>query len=545
MKWPGLIAIATVVAAVATPLTAQQPPSPEIAAIVDAGRLPGTRRPDFAQYAPSLALFYAARDDAPAWLDAGVATPRAIELIGGLARAPYEGLLPEDYDVPRLQRLLRQNTQEQWSDSTEARFDVLLTVALMRFVNDVHQGRLRRNPFSHHAREDSPAHDPAVIATRFWNGESLDSLIAEVRPHLAQYNDLLAELRHYRALAVAAPAARFPWRSPVAPGGVYPALAGLEARLVLLGDLPADYAPRADSVYVGPVIDGVRRFQLRHALAVDGVLGAGTITELRIPLTHRIDQIKLALERLRWLPPIRDKRFVVVNVPAFELFAFDSIGGGEVPAFTMRVVTGNSFDTRTPVMLDRLRYIEFWPYWNVPYSITKKEILPALERSPRYLQAARMEIVGPRDRVLGDTLTPELLAGLQAGRYRVRQKPGPNNSVGLVKFAFPNRLNVYLHGTPETSAFKKVRRDLSHGCIRLEDPSKMAEWSLQGTAGWDRARIDQVMTDSISVRADLATPVGVLLFYTTATSMGDGTIRFYRDIYGHDEELAAQLSARS
>jgi len=210
----------------------------------------------------------------------------------------------------------------------------------------------------------------------------------------------------------------------------------------------------------------------------------------------------------------------------------------------MKVVTGKSFDTRTPVMLDQLRYIEFWPYWNVPYSITKKEILPALAERPTYLRTSRMEIVGRRDSVLGDTLTPELLAGLQAGRYRVRQRPGPYNSVGLVKFAFPNRLNVYLHGTPETSAFKKVRRDLSHGCIRLEDPSLMAQWVLAGQAGWGRDHIDQVMADSVSIRVNIEHPVGVLLFYTTAMALpGDG-IRFYRDIYKHDELLEQQLQRR-
>jgi murein L,D-transpeptidase YcbB/YkuD len=190
------------------------------------------------------------------------------------------------------------------------------------------------------------------------------------------------------------------------------------------------------------------------------------------------------------------------------------------------------------------RFLSVWPYWNVPYSITKKEILPALAARPNYLRSARMEIVGRRDTVLGDTLTPELLAGLQAGRLRIRQRPGPSNSVGLVKFAFPNRLNVYLHGTPETSAFKKVRRDLSHGCIRLEDPSLMAEWVLAGQRGWGRGHIDSVMADSTSIRVNIAHPVGVLLFYTTAVWIPDGTIRFYRDIYKHDELLEQQLARR-
>lgn len=543
-RWRAVLLAAALVVP-GTSLAAEQDPSSEIIALVQSGRLPGTRRPDLGPYAAPLALFYGTRGDTPAWLDAGVVTPRALTLLAGLARARDEGLVPADYDVARLQRMARESTEGQLSDSAEARFDVLLTVALMRFVNDVHQGRLRNNPFSHHAREDSPAHDPAVISTRFLNGEPLESLVAEVRPHLAQYTALLYQLQHYRAIAAHAPRVRLPWRSTVRPGGVYAALPEMERRLMLLGDLSPDSAGRSDSVYAGPVVEAVKRFQLRHALGVDGVLGASTIAELRTPLSTRITQIELGLERLRWLPPLPAQRFVVVNVPAFELLAFDSAGGTGVPSLTMKVVTGKSFDTRTPVMLDQLRYIEFWPYWNVPYSITKKEILPALAERPNYLRAARMEIVGRRDSVLGDTLTPALLAGLQSGSYRIRQRPGPNNSVGLVKFAFPNRLNVYLHGTPETSAFKKVRRDLSHGCIRLEDPSLMAEWVLAGQRGWGRAHIDSVMADSTSIRVNIAHPVGVLLYYTTATGMADGTIRFYHDIYKHDEELIGQLRRRT
>jgi murein L,D-transpeptidase YcbB/YkuD len=543
VTWPWGVLIGAALVASAGNVAAQDPTA-GIVAIVESGELPGARRPGLAQFAAPLGVFYAGRGDTAAWLDAGVVTHQAIALVDGLARARDEGLDPRDYDVLRLERLIRESGRGQWSDSAQAHFDVLLTVALMRFVHDVHEGRIQRNPFSHHAREDSPAHDLAVVATSFRNGGSLDSLIAEVRPRLAQYRELREALHRYRRLAVGARPMHLPWRATVRPGGTYAALPELKARLILLGDLAADSGGVDDTLYSGPVVDAVRRFQSRHALAVDGILGAGTIAELRVPISTRITQIELSLERLRWLPPFQTRRAVVVNVPAFELFAFDSAGQGS-PSLRMKVVTGSSFDTRTPVMLDQLRYIEFWPYWNVPYSIAKKEILPALERAPRYLQAARMEIVGRGDSVLGDTLTPELRAGLEAGRYRIRQRPGPSNSVGLVKFAFPNRLNIYLHGTPETSAFRKVRRDLSHGCIRLEDPGLMAEWVLRGQAGWDRARIDQVMADSASIRVNVAEPVGVLLYYTTATAVPDGTIRFYHDIYGHDERLVQQLRQRS
>jgi murein L,D-transpeptidase YcbB/YkuD len=214
----------------------------------------------------------------------------------------------------------------------------------------------------------------------------------------------------------------------------------------------------------------VRRFQVRHALTPDGVLGRATREALSVSPAHRIRQISLALERLRWLPALDGQRLLVVNVPAFELFAFDSIGGTGTPTLRMPVVTGGSFDHRTPVMLQPLRNVEFRPYWNVPRGILTKEILPAIQRDPRYLVKERMEILGRSDSILGDSVTPAMMDALQRGRFRVRQRPGPWNSLGLTKFNFPNDADIYFHGTPDTTVFHRARRDLSHGCIRLQDP---------------------------------------------------------------------------
>jgi murein L,D-transpeptidase YcbB/YkuD len=200
-------------------------------------------------------------------------------------------------------------------------------------------------------------------------------------------------------------------------------------------------------------------------------------------LDHRVRQIELALERLRWLPPLGRQPFVVVNIPGFRLFGFDSAGGTGAPSFSSRVVVGRALDTETPVLYELMRYIEFRPYWNVPRSILVNEILPRLGRDPEYLRRYRMEVVGPADRSLGDSVTDDVRRRLARGQLRVRQQPGPSNALGLVKFVFPNAASVYLHDTPDTELFERSRRDFSHGCIRVEDAAALAVWALRNPVG--------------------------------------------------------------
>jgi murein L,D-transpeptidase YcbB/YkuD len=326
------------------------------------------------------------------------------------------------------------------------------------------------------------------------------------------------------------------------PDQPYLGLEALRDRLVALGDLSPDTsAAYPGGRYDGPIVAAVRRFQARHDLAADGLLGRATIAALNVPYDARARQIALAMERLRMLPPLGRQRFIVVNIPAFRLFAFDSVGGSGAPALQMKVVTGKALDTRTPLFLAELRYVEFRPYWNVPRSILLKELLPALRRNPGYLASHRMEVVDARERVLGGAVTPVVLSGLVRGNLRVRQRPGPGNALGLAKFVFPNAANVYMHGTPETELFARTRRDFSHGCIRLEQPAALASWVLQDQPPWDGVAVESAMADSRSSRALLTRPMPVVIFYTTAVADPDGTIHFYHDVYGHDRELIESL----
>ena len=288
----------------------------------------------------------------------------------------------------------------------------------------------------------------------------------------------------------------------------------------------------------------MKRFQIRHGLEPDGVRGKGTQAALRVPLAWRVRQIELALERLRWLPDLGDRRLIALNIPMFRFWAWDSTPPNDAPSLTMNVIVGRALSTETPVFDEEMREVIFRPYWNVPRSILRHEILPLLERDPDYLGRQNMEIVrGDGDDARPVGATAENLALLRQGALRVRQRPGPHNALGLVKFVFPNEENVYMHGTPVQSLFSRSRRDFSHGCVRVEDPVALAEWVLRERPEWTRQRILSAMAGERPVSVSLPRPIQVILNYTTAVVMPeDGTIHFADDIYRHDTRLDRALA---
>jgi murein L,D-transpeptidase YcbB/YkuD len=320
-------------------------------------------------------------------------------------------------------------------------------------------------------------------------------------------------------------------------------LATLHAWLLATGDLPAGTPPPADR-YDTSLEAGVVSFQLRHGLEMDGVIGKATQAALAIPLTWRVRQIELALERLRWLPDLSAGRLIAVNIPMFQLWAWDQVPSSAPPTLSMHVIVGRALDTRTPVFAAELRHVIFRPYWNIPSSILRNEILPAVRRDPAYLTRHNMEIVaGASDDSPVLAPTAEHIASLGSRGVRLRQRPGPTNALGLVKFMFPNENDVYLHGTPSVQLFSRARRDFSHGCIRVADPAALAEWVLRDPTAWSRDAVAAAMNGAANHRVDLTDPIQVVIFYTTAVVQPeDGQVYFADDVYGHDRRLATALT---
>ena len=252
------------------------------------------------------------------------------------------------------------------------------------------------------------------------------------------------------------------------------------------------------------------------------------------------------MERLRWLPHRSGRPFIAINIPMFRLWAWDAAAPESSPAVRMGVIVGRAVRTQTPVFADEMTHLIFRPYWNVPRSILRNEVLPAAEADPLYLQRHDMELVaGQGDDARPVEASPQNLAAARTGALRIRQRPGPKNSLGLVKFIFPNDDNVYLHGTPARELFGRSRRDFSHGCVRVEDPPALAAWLLRDQPDWTRERIEAAMAGGKTRQVNLSQPVPVILYYvTTALTPDDGLLHFADDLYGHDRTLERALAAR-
>jgi L,D-transpeptidase YcbB len=509
--------------------------------IVSSGRLADLRWPDFSDYRMLVDSFYAPTGYAPAWTPGGRPSASALALVRLFQEVWKRGLEPEDYDASRWDARLRALAGP---NADPARFDAALTICAMRLVSDLHIGRINPQHFHFGLSVEGKKYDlPRFLREQLLPATDVRAILDGVEPPFGGYHRTQAALVRYtemargttvEALAVPAKAIR--------PGERYADAAALGRRLALLDDLPPNAAPPADTdVYGGALVEGIQRFQRRHGLDEDGQLGPGTVRELNVPLPDRVRQLQLALERWRWLPSEFSSPPIIVNIPDFRLRVPDASGN---VAMEMRVVVGKAAPTQTPVFSRDMTYVVFRPYWNVPPSIRRAEIVPAIQRDRNYIAAKGYEVTTPAGGIVTDgPISDDVLAQLKAGRLDVRQKPGPANALGLVKLIFPNEFNVYLHSTPSAALFARSRRDFSHGCIRVEKPAELAVWVLRNNPDWTLERVNAAMQagpDNVTVKLDR--PVPVFIVYATALAYQNGEVHFYDDIYGHDADLARALA---
>ena len=461
------------------------------------------------------ALCSGVRAAEPAWTDALSSEARQI-----VAKAAEDGLEPADYHA------------------------LAPPEAMRRYLRDLHAGRVRAKALGFRVGTSTDEQIDADLRSAVAAGQ-LQPLVDRLTPPLAQYRQLRVALTLYSALAAAPTGPALPLvAKKLSPGDAYAGATALRERLIAFGDLAAD-APPASGHYDDTLAAAVRRFQQRHGLDDDGVIGRGTLAALNVPPAARVRQIELAMERLRWLPHRSGRPFIAINIPMFRLWAWDAGAAESSPALGMGVIVGRALRTQTPVFADQMTHLIFRPYWNVPRSILRNEVLPAAERDATYLARHDMELVnGQGDDAKPVAATPEALEAARAGALRVRQRPGPKNSLGLAKFIFPNDDNVYLHGTPARELFARSRRDFSHGCVRVEDPAALAQWLLKDQPAWTPERIAAAMNGAAPQRVDLGAPVPVILYYVTAAVMPeDGRLHFADDLYRHDAALERALKA--
>ena len=512
---------------------------------IESGDSADLRWPNFGDYSEHLKKFYGFNGYSLWWIKGGEPTTQARQLIALFREADRKGLSAEDYDGSRWdQRLawLRPETRQP-IEAFEVRFDLDLTVCVMRYISDLHIGKVNPRHLAFALDEDTRKYDLAEFVRDYLvNGDDLAAVLSRVEPQYPGYRRTIQALQMYLDLEKKDDGVQLPAiKKAILPGDVYSGIPRIVQLLRLTNDLPRGVNVSVDSpVYQGVLVEAVKNFQRRHGRDPSGHIDAQTLADLNVPFSRRVRQMQLTLERWRWMPDSYQKSPIVVNIPEFRLRAYDdnfNIG------VTMKVVVGKAYGHHTPVFADTMEYLVFRPYWEVPHSITPAETIPHILRDPGYLAKENMEVVGGRHNVVtSGAVSGEVLNQLRAGKLFVRQRPGPKNSLGLVKFVFPNSYNVYMHDTPSTTLFVRSRRDFSHGCVRLEKPADLAAWVLRGNPGWTPDRIRAAMDGTTTQQVNLAHPIPVLILYGTVVVPEDGQVYFYDDVYGHDAALEKALA---
>jgi murein L,D-transpeptidase YcbB/YkuD len=485
--------------------------------------------------------FYERRQHAPAWIKGTAPRPNVAELIAALSAASEEGLDPQLYNVSLLEQKRQTASQgflsKRGFEPAEAgEHDVWLTYLYLKYASDLADG------LSDLARADAKwqirpeKFDPAASLEDALARNRIEESLRELTPDNPQYLALRRVLAEYRTQAAGGGWPTVPANLRLAPGQKSRNVALIAQRLSASGDYKGPAINTgATATYSTDLQEAVKRFQRRHGVTDDGIVSAPVVAEMNVPIDRRISQITLNLERWRWLPRDLGERHIVVNIPEYRLEVWER---NQVP-LAMRVVVGKQ-DTQTPIFNDVMTHLVFSPYWNVPPNIAEGETLPEILKDPGFLDRNSMEVLDSD----GNLIDPRSIDLADPARYRFRQRPGAHNSLGLVKFMFPNQYNVYLHDTPTDSLFARASRSFSHGCVRLENPMALAEYVLRDQPEWTRERIEEAMNAEQERTVKLRSAIPVYLGYFTARVSADGIMQFRRDVYDIDRRQTILLADR-
>ncbi|HEU4601271.1 MAG TPA: L,D-transpeptidase family protein [Steroidobacteraceae bacterium] len=481
------------------------------------------------------------RATAATWIAEGRPTPQAAALIQTLNDAERFGLNPGDYLDESLHRsFTAQAEQSQWQDQ--------LTSAASTFLKDLHSGRIDPQTAGFHFPPVARPFDIQRAVDDLAASSDFAATLKTYQPRARPYWLLLDALARYRELAQTPELTELPVMQSrsIRQGDPYERAPALRRLLIAVGDLAkTDYSD--SPVFDAELSTALTRFQMRYGLSADGVLGRQTFEALTTPLSKRVRQIELSLERWRWTT-LLERPDIVVNVPQFMLYALPKPNDANGSVLEMGVIVGKSEPPhQTPIFTAELKRVIFQPYWDVPYSIMRKELLPLIRKDPHYLEKHDMEIVrGDRDDSPVLPNNEESIDALIAGKARLRQRPGAQNALGPIKFVLPNPYNVYLHATPEQRLFERPRRDFSHGCVRVSNPAALAEYVLRNAPQpWDMAAIQNAMCGTQTLRVDLKEPLRVMFFYSTVAATDSEGVLFAPDVYGQDAKLEGLLQTHS
>ena len=478
--------------------------------------------------------FYRSTDYHPAWSD----TINRNELMDCLADAANDGLNPDDYHLSRIKKLMKEVEDSKEPEPVKlADIDLLMTDGILLYARHLIIGKVEQSKIR--PGWDIPLNKiPENGAERLravLQHKHLKEAISDLKPHISMYKYLREGLVHYREIASRGGWPKIPEGETLKPGMTDPRVISLRKYLKVTGDLPESISAEDESLFDEEVKKAVKKFQYRHNLNQDGKVGKGNLEVMNVSVQERIDQIRINLERTRWVGYEIPNNFLVTNIAGYNLRRIrnDSI------VYYSRVIVGKHYH-ETPIFRSQVKYIVLNPTWTLTYSIATKETLPRLKRDPSYLEKHNMIIMNSK----GEEQDPYSIDFSKYSErhfpFIIRQNPGPKNSLGQVKFIFPNNYNVYLHDTPARSLFAREKRAFSHGCLRLDKKWDLM-LSLMGDYGWDMKRIKKVLKTGEITNVPLKNPIDILILYWTAGADAE-TLFFNKDIYDRDTDVLEELN---
>lgn len=460
------------------------------------------------------------------------------DLFSSVKTIEEEGLEPDDYHFARLQNLRsRIDSGADHDPALLADYDILLTDSLIRLCYHLFFGKVDPETLNPNWNLAVQIEDdrPVAFMQEILEGGKLAEDIKTLNPDNIVYDEFKTALKKYHDIEAAGGWASVPPGPTLKKGMQDNRILLLRQRLQMSGDLPA--GPTDSDIFDDQLEQGVIQFQQRHYLTADGAVGKQTLEKLNVPVEAKIDQIRINLERLRWVLHAIEGPFVIVDIAGFEIFVYKD----NQILWTSRVQVGKPY-RRTPVFKSEIKFIVLNPTWTVPPGILAKDILPAVKKDPNYLKVRNIAAIDRRGKAVNQDTIDWSKYTARNFPYQLRQEPGPKNALGLIKIIFPNDHLVYIHDTPAKSLFHRSERAFSSGCIRTEKPFELAEILLKDPEKWNQQSFKQVIDSRKTQTVFLPKPVPVLLFYWTIDPEPDGSVRFKTDPYKRDAVVLRSLN---
>lgn len=499
-------------------------------------------------YYPSvISSFYEKCDFKPLWtLDTGL-TPQAEQLVHSIEKAELDGLISEDYHLSQIKTLIddfKETLLQRKSFDLEKQvdLDILLTDAFLLFSSHLLTGRVIPGSVDTTWLFFNPPTDIALILNSNAYSNGIESFLEGLRPVHSAYYRLRDALQHYIYIQKKGGWPSIPPGSSLKIGDVHDRIDKIRKRLIVTEDIGPHTHSVKPAEFDESLMKGVQRFQIRHGIEPDGVVGLSTLLAMNVPVEDRIRQIELNLERWRWIPRDLGSRYILVNIADYSLAVVEN----QVTVLGMRVVVGKAY-RRTPVFSEKMKYLVLNPFWTIPVKIAIEDKLPIIRKNPLYLTQHHIKVFGNWGEDAPE-INPVTIDWYRVTStnfpYRLRQDPGPSNALGRIKFMFPNKFSVYLHDTPQRGLFKRASRDFSSGCIRIEKPVELAKYLLQNDPQWSSQKIKETIESGVATVVRIKNPIPVHLLYWTAWVTETGTVHFGTDIYDRDPPLSRAIKAK-